>query len=206
MRTDAIVPRGPRTAVLMALMTLTAGCVVGPGAPATSSGPAVVATTSAPVDERLAREQAEMERNRELIEKLRGRGLLATASERGALVTLPDALFQYGRAELAWGARRTLADLADVMRNDATGRPVTIEGYTDSVGPDDFNQHLSERRAATVREVLTNEGVPSYLLTATGLGEANPVAPNTHPDGTDNPAGRSRNRRVEVTIGSIAAE
>lgn len=68
---------------------------------------------------------------------------------------------------------------------------VRIEGHTDDVGEDDFNQKLSERRAASVRRALLKRGVPASRLTTHGYGESSPIAPNA------TPAGRAKNRRVE---------
>jgi outer membrane protein OmpA-like peptidoglycan-associated protein len=71
---------------------------------------------------------------------------------------------------------------------------VVIEGYTDSVGTQDYNQGLSERRAESVRHYLRGQGIDSGRLTASGKGESNPVA------GNDSATGRQQNRRVEVII------
>jgi outer membrane protein OmpA-like peptidoglycan-associated protein len=69
-----------------------------------------------------------------------------------------------------------------------------VEGHTDNVGSDDFNQKLSEQRAQAVRDYLTSQSVPSNMITARGFGEAQPVATN------DNNEGRQRNRRVELVV------
>lgn len=74
------------------------------------------------------------------------------------------------------------------------GLRVAIEGHTDSIGSDEYNQTLSEKRAANVRDYLAGQGVPMNNLTATGMGKANPVASN------DTPAGRQQNRRVEMVV------
>jgi outer membrane protein OmpA-like peptidoglycan-associated protein len=73
-------------------------------------------------------------------------------------------------------------------------RTVQIEGFTDSVGTDDYNQGLSERRAAAVRDALTGMGISSDRIQARGLGKSSPVADN------ESATGRQQNRRVEVII------
>jgi outer membrane protein OmpA-like peptidoglycan-associated protein len=69
-----------------------------------------------------------------------------------------------------------------------------VEGYTDSVGGDDYNQRLSEQRGEAVRDYLTREGMPASSVTAKGFGKTEPVASN------DTAAGRQQNRRVEIVI------
>jgi outer membrane protein OmpA-like peptidoglycan-associated protein len=81
----------------------------------------------------------------------------------------------------------------------STTRP-KVEGHTDSIGGDTYNQKLSERRAENVASALENGGVSTQRVTAKGYGKRYPVAPNTNSDGTDNSAGRAKNRRVEVVI------
>jgi OmpA-OmpF porin, OOP family len=78
--------------------------------------------------------------------------------------------------------------------------PLRIVGYTDSVGTDAYNKLLSEQRAASVRDWLAAHGFIAAATPTEGRGKTEPVAPNTNPDGTDNPAGRATNRRVEVLI------
>jgi outer membrane protein OmpA-like peptidoglycan-associated protein len=78
---------------------------------------------------------------------------------------------------------------------------VLIEGHTDGKGTHPYNIKLSENRAASVKKWLVeNAGVSGSRITTRGWGETKPVAPNTNPDGSDNPAGRQKNRRVEITI------
>jgi outer membrane protein OmpA-like peptidoglycan-associated protein len=110
-----------------------------------------------------------------------------------------DALFAFNEASLTSVAQKTLAALGPEIQR-AGQHPVQINGYTDSIGTDKYNQLLSEQRARSVRDWLTAH---RYLPAATpiqGFGKQNPVAPNTNPDGSDNPAGRAKNRRVEVEI------
>jgi OOP family OmpA-OmpF porin len=76
---------------------------------------------------------------------------------------------------------------------------VTIEGHTDSIGSEGYNQRLSERRAAAVQQYLEAQGIAPERLETVGKGESEPVAPNTQ-DGRDNPEGRAMNRRAELKV------
>ena len=78
---------------------------------------------------------------------------------------------------------------------------VEVAGHTDSIGSDEYNQGLSERRARTVYDYLTSHGIDAgRLMGPNGYGESRPIAPNTNPDGSDNPEGRARNRRSELNV------
>ena len=119
--------------------------------------------------------------------------LNARVTDRGLVLTLGDVLFTTGRSDLLTGATVHLDKLVAFL-NRYPDREVMIEGYTDSVGSQDYNQGLSERRAESVRHYLTGQGIDSGRLTASGKGESNPVA------GNDSATGRQQNRRVEVII------
>lgn len=114
-------------------------------------------------------------------------------SERGFIVTLPGLFFDTGKSALKTGARNALTKIAEQLRANADVR-IAIEGHTDSVGSDELNQALSEKRAATVRDFLVGRGIPADRITMSGLGEKAPVATN------DTAAGRQQNRRVELVI------
>jgi outer membrane protein OmpA-like peptidoglycan-associated protein len=120
-------------------------------------------------------------------------------SERGFIVTLPGLFFDTGKSALKAGAKNALAKIADQLRANADVR-VAIEGHTDSVGSDELNQALSEKRAAAVRDYLVSRGLPADRMTTSGLGETAPVASN------DNAAGRQQNRRVEMVISQATAQ
>lgn len=115
----------------------------------------------------------------------------AEKTDRGMVLTLGDVLFDTGKATLKPGAYGTIDRLASVLK-EAPDRKVMIEGHTDSVGSDEFNQGLSERRAAAVQTALLERGVGSNQIAAVGKGEAYPIASN------DDAGGRQRNRRVEM--------
>ena len=117
----------------------------------------------------------------------------------GTVITLEDGiLFDFGKSDIRPDAAQTLSTLATVL-NDAKVPAAHIYGHTDSVSDEAFNQKLSEDRANAVSAELKKDGV-SATLDATGYGETKPVAPNENPDGSDNPAGRALNRRVEIYI------
>jgi outer membrane protein OmpA-like peptidoglycan-associated protein len=116
-------------------------------------------------------------------------------------VTLPaDILFDFDKAEIHPSAKSALHEVAQLLREKAH-RPVAIQGYTDALGNDSYNQRLSERRALAVKTWLrTNEGLVDMAFTTIGFGAHNPVAPNLKPDGSDDPEGRQRNRRVAFVV------
>jgi outer membrane protein OmpA-like peptidoglycan-associated protein len=120
--------------------------------------------------------------------------LKATQTPRGLVLTLGDVLFNTGRAELNPGAGRKLDQLAQFL-NDHPDRRIEIDGFTDSVGPDDYNQDLSQRRADAVKAALLSRGIDASRITTQGYGKAFPVASN------NDSGGRQLNRRVEVVIG-----
>ena len=117
----------------------------------------------------------------------------AKKTDRGMVLTLGDVLFDTGRAELKSGALSTLDKLADFMKQN-TERTIQVEGFTDSVGSDDYNMDLSQRRADTVREAVLSRGIAAERVKARGYGKQYSVASN------GNAAGRQLNRRVEIVI------
>jgi outer membrane protein OmpA-like peptidoglycan-associated protein len=131
------------------------------------------------------------EKSRELEASLAD--LKASKTDRGVVVTLGDVLFETGRADLKSGSRQTLDKLTTFLQAYPK-RNVQIEGFTDSVGGDDYNQGLSERRADSVRDALTSMGIARDRILTKGLGKGSPVGDNA------TAAGRQQNRRVEVLI------
>jgi outer membrane protein OmpA-like peptidoglycan-associated protein len=110
-----------------------------------------------------------------------------------------DVLFEFDKATLQPAAEDTLTKAAAIVRDKAAGA-VRIEGHTDSVGNDAYNQKLSERRAESVRQWFIRRGLGTVRFSSRGFGETQPVASNTKPDGSDDPEGRRKNRRVEIVI------
>ena len=111
-----------------------------------------------------------------------------------------DVLFDFDKADILPKAKEALKQVAEVIREKAKG-VVQIEGHTDSKGSDDYNQKLSERRANAVKNWLTNrEGLKNVKFATRGFGAKKPVASNTKPNGSDDPEGRQKNRRVEIVM------
>ncbi|OGD38914.1 MAG: hypothetical protein A2V45_02200 [Candidatus Aminicenantes bacterium RBG_19FT_COMBO_58_17] len=111
-----------------------------------------------------------------------------------------DILFDFDKWDIRPDAEATLKKVGDIIK--AYRSPgVLISGHSDSKGEDDYNQKLSLKRAESVRDWLVkNAGVEAGIMRTEGFGETKPVAPNANPDGSDNPAGRQKNRRVEILI------
>jgi outer membrane protein OmpA-like peptidoglycan-associated protein len=131
---------------------------------------------------------AELQRQIELLQ--------ARPTDRGLVLTLGDTLFATGKSELKSGATANL-DRVTAFLNEYPKRTAAIEGFTDSMGSDEMNQSLSQRRADAVKNYLVRQGVGSARLTTQGRGEAAPVADN------ESVAGRQQNRRVEVVISPV---
>ena len=112
---------------------------------------------------------------------------------RGLIVNMSDVLFDTGKFSLRPAAREKLARVAGILAGHP-GLHLQVEGHTDSVGGDDYNQQLSEHRAGSVRDYLTGTGIPMASIGAEGFGKTQPVASN------DNAAGRQQNRRVELVV------
>lgn len=130
-------------------------------------------------------EAAELQRQIEVLQ--------AKVTDRGVIVTLGDVLFETGRADLREGSAGNLNKLVAFLEK-YPDRVVAIEGYTDSVGTEDYNQALSQRRADSVRSYLLRHGIDSRRLSASGMGKTDPVASN------ESASGRQQNRRVAVII------
>lgn len=141
------------------------------------------------------RQQAEAEKT-QLRERLRQQlNLILETQEtaRGLIVNISDVLFDFNKYTLKPGAREKMAKVSGILLA-YPGLKIQLEGHTDSIGSDEYNQKLSEQRADSVRDYLAQQGVPAPNVTAIGLGKADPVASN------DTDAGRQRNRRVEMVV------
>lgn len=111
-----------------------------------------------------------------------------------------DVLFDFDKADLLPKAEETLSKAAALIKERAKGT-VRVEGHTDSKGDDAYNMRLSDKRANAVRDWFrTKGGLASMQFATKGLGETQPIAPNTKPDGSDDPEGRQKNRRVEIVV------
>ncbi len=119
--------------------------------------------------------------------------LQAMKTERGIVLTLGDVLFSTGKTELLPGAMTTIDKLASFLA-EYPDKTVLVEGHTDNVGSDAYNQDLSERRAISVKNALMQAGVDGSRIDTIGLGETHPITDNS------TSAGRLKNRRVEIVI------
>ena len=139
--------------------------------------------------------QAEQEKNalRERLREQLSVILETRETARGLIVNVSDVLFDTGSATLKPGAREKLARVAGILASHPDLK-IEIEGHTDSVGGDDYNQRLSERRAESVRTYLVQQKIAATSVDAEGFGESRPVASNA------SPAGRQQNRRVELVV------
>lgn len=118
-------------------------------------------------------------------------------SARGLIVNMPDVLFDTGRYTLKPAARERLATVAGILLA-YPNLQIEVEGHTDNVGSEDYNQRLSENRAAAVRDFLLQQGVGMNNIVARGFGEAQPVASNL------SSSGRQQNRRVDLVVSGEA--
>jgi outer membrane protein OmpA-like peptidoglycan-associated protein len=117
------------------------------------------------------------------------------AEQEKVVITLSgEVLFGFNKAELLPIARQRLATVAKVLKENADGKKIVIEGHTDSRGSSNYNDELSRKRAEAVKSYLVSEGVPEDMLDTVGKGEQDPIASN------DTPEGRANNRRVEIEI------
>jgi len=140
------------------------------------------------------RELAQQERQRAEEYRRQLEELQAKKTERGLVMNLEgDVLFATGKSDLMPGALHTMDKLASFL-NQAPKKTILIEGHTDNRGTDEYNLHLSEQRAESVRGALITRGVDAGRISARGFGETRPIAAN------DNEAGRQQNRRVEIII------
>jgi outer membrane protein OmpA-like peptidoglycan-associated protein len=145
------------------------------------------------------RQQAEQEKadlRAQLLQQLNT--ILATRdTARGLIANMSDVLFKTGSFELLSGARERLAKISGIVIAHP-GLHLEVEGHTDAVGSDDYNQKLSENRAQAVRDYLIQQGIPDNAIVSRGLGKTQPVATNDTPDG------RQQNRRVELVLSGEA--
>ena len=124
----------------------------------------------------------------------------AESTKRVEVTLAADVLFAFDRASLTGKAQSRIAEAAaKIAESEPT--VVRVTGHTDAKGADGYNLGLSRRRAAAVADALQDVlGADAPSMRTRGRGEADPVAPNTKQDGSDNPRGRARNRRVEVVF------
>ena len=146
---------------------------------------------AANADAERARQQASALRA-QLLEQF-NRILETRDTPRGLVVNMGDVLFDFGKYDLRSEAREKLARLSGIVLGHP-GLNLAVEGYTDNVGTDEINMTLSQKRAEAVRSYLLEQGLADANVTAQGLGKSSPVADNS------TPAGRQKNRRVEIVV------
>ena len=144
---------------------------------------------------RLSAEQAEREKMqlREQLRQQLNMILETRETARGLIINMSDVLFDSGKYSLKPGAREKLAKVSGIILAHP-GLNLQIEGHTDTVGSDEYNQHLSEQRADSVRDYLVAQGLSGETISAIGLGKLDPVATNS------TATGRQQNRRVELVV------
>ncbi len=151
---------------------------------------------------KLATEEADRLRQKAEAEKGELRGQLLRQfnliletrdTARGLIVNMSDVLFDTAKYTLRPGAREKLAKVSGIILGHP-GLRLEVEGHTDSIGGDEYNQRLSEQRAASVRDYLVHQGIATNSVTAKGFGKTQPVTSN------DTAAGRQQNRRVELVV------
>ena len=114
-------------------------------------------------------------------------------------IVLNNVYFDFNSAKLKSESSADLDKIIEIMKKD-TSVVFEISAHTDSKGSDSYNQKLSLARAKSVVDYLFKKGVPFFKLKVQGYGESHPIAPNENPDGSDNPEGRAKNRRVEAKL------
>lgn len=140
--------------------------------------------------------------NEVIEDQLSGPEFRTVETEQGVVVMLVNPLlFEFDSDELTEESRSPIAYIARVLNTPGViSRQVHVNGYSDSVGSEDYNLKLSERRAEAVAKELVYNQVAAERVLFNSFGEANPIAPNVTDDGADNPEGRTLNRRVEIVI------
>ena len=139
--------------------------------------------------------------NKELHDIFQAEGFNVTETDRGVVVFLPEVYFKFDSTELTRPAHEDLRFVSDVLSDPkALSRLIHVEGHTDSIGDHSYNEALSLRRSNVVADSLVSNNISNNRITRRGFGMKYPIAPNTMPDGSDNPEGRAQNRRVEIVV------
>ena len=145
-------------------------------------------------------EQQAQQQEQQMRERLRqqlSQVLQTRETARGLIMNMSDVLFDFNKYTLKPDAREKLAKVSGILLAYPDLK-IQVEGYTDNVGSDDYNQKLSEERASSVRDYLASQEVPANNITAQGYGKNDPVADNSSGEG------RAQNRRVELVVSGAA--
>lgn len=137
------------------------------------------------------------EQMRERLKQQLNQVLQTTETARGLIVNMSDVLFDFNKYTLKPETREKLAKVSGILLAYPNLK-LQVEGYTDNIGSDEYNQKLSEQRAGAVRDYLVSQGVSDGNITATGYGKTNPIADNS------TSAGRAQNRRVQMVVSGAA--
>ena len=184
-------PTSPRFPLLFAAipaMLFSVAAFAQQPAPAAAAAPVPAPVVAAPADAEPLDPIAKLKKE-----------LVAADDDKGTTIHLSgDVLYDFNQSNLRMEAAPTLQRLADLIRH--VGKPVQISGHTDDKGNAQYNKTLSEQRAKALKAALVQRGIRPASIQATGHGKDRPRAANTNPDGTDNPAGRDANRRMDVLI------
>ncbi len=139
--------------------------------------------------------------NKQLLDLFDEKGFRTIETEQGVVVFLPEVYFEFDSSDLTRQAKEKLSEIGTILVDPrALDRNILVEGHTDSIGDDTYNEALSLNRAGAVANALEAQGVHDDRITRRGYGKKYPIAPNTKPDGRDNPEGRAQNRRVEIIV------
>ncbi|MBU1077058.1 MAG: gliding motility-associated C-terminal domain-containing protein [Spirochaetes bacterium] len=137
--------------------------------------------------------------NTQTVSKTLNVDILVIKTDYGLKIRISNIEFEYNKAELRGNAFDILDRVIPKLEKYPTYK-VRIEGHTDNIGSEEYNLKLSEKRAKSVFDYCVENGISSDRLSMKGMGFVRPVAPNSNPDGSDNPEGRAKNRRVEFLL------
>ena len=166
------------------------GAIIGNQAGGNRTGAVIGAAAGAAIGAAIGHD---MDKQQQELQQIPGVEVSRPAQNEIAVQLTNDILFDFNSYALRQESRETLRELANNFRQ-YPDEEVSVEGHTDNVGSDDYNQRLSEQRAYSVRDFLVDQSVPSERITAVGFGKTIPKATN------DTPEGRQLNRRVEIHI------
>jgi outer membrane protein OmpA-like peptidoglycan-associated protein len=122
-------------------------------------------------------------------------------------IVLSNVYYEFNKSDLTPSAKQDIDSTLYELMEKATDIIVEVSAHTDSIGNFEYNKKLSQDRADNVVKYLETKGIASKRLIAKGYGAERPVAPNSNPDGTDNPEGREKNRRTEFrVIGTLSSQ
>jgi outer membrane protein OmpA-like peptidoglycan-associated protein len=192
--TDPNDPNGKakRGAGVGAVAGAVVGAIIGNQSGSNRTGAVIGAAAGAAIGAAIGHK---MDKQQEELQQIPGVEVTRPAENEIAVRLTNDILFDFNSFALRPESRDTLRELANNFRQ-YPDEEISVEGHTDNVGGDDYNQRLSEQRAGSVRDYLVDQGVPDGRVTATGFGKTEPKASN------DTPEGRQLNRRVEIHIRS----